>query len=113
MAVTHLDRPWRIGGTLFLALATLLAVALVNPAPASAATLTMRGADVSSLQRSLDLGAKYYNAAGTAADPLDILSRRRRQLRPAARLEQPGQRLQQQGEGAGLRQDGQGQGPRA
>jgi arabinogalactan endo-1,4-beta-galactosidase len=40
---------------------------------AAATTLTMRGADVSSLQRSLDLGAKYYNAAGTAADPLDVL----------------------------------------
>src|SRR3954463_4152245 len=43
-------------------------------APASAATtLTMRGADISSLQRSLDLGATYYNAAGTAADPPDLL----------------------------------------
>ena len=44
------------------------------PAPVSAAnTLTMRGADVSSLQRSLDLGAKYYDAGGVARDPLDIL----------------------------------------
>ncbi|MBQ1016596.1 glycosyl hydrolase 53 family protein [Micromonospora sp. D93] len=44
------------------------------PAPVSAAnTLTMRGADVSSLQRSLDLGAKYYDANGVARDPLDIL----------------------------------------
>ncbi|MEE3920467.1 glycosyl hydrolase 53 family protein [Micromonospora sp. BRA006-A] len=33
----------------------------------------MRGADVSSLQRSLDLGAKYYDAGGVARDPLDIL----------------------------------------
>src|SRR3954468_16805778 len=47
----------------------------VSATPAQAAnTLTMRGADVSSLQRSLDLGAKYYNAAGAAADPLDILA---------------------------------------
>ncbi|GAB3863424.1 arabinogalactan endo-beta-1,4-galactanase [Dactylosporangium cerinum] len=50
------------------------APALTPAAPATAATtLTMRGADVSSLQRSLDLGAKYYTAAGTAADPLDVL----------------------------------------
>ena len=49
------------------------AVVVANPSPAAAATLTMRGADVSSLQRSLDLGAKYYDAGGTAADPLDIL----------------------------------------
>ena len=45
-----------------------------TPAPVSAAnTLSMRGADVSSLQRSLDLGAKYYDAGGVARDPLDIL----------------------------------------
>ncbi len=34
----------------------------------------MRGADVSSLQRSLDLGARYYNASGAPADPYDILA---------------------------------------
>jgi len=58
-----------------LAAASLLGAAalVVISTPASAATISMRGADVSSLQRSLDLGAKYYNAAGTAADPLDIL----------------------------------------
>jgi arabinogalactan endo-1,4-beta-galactosidase len=58
-----------------LAAASLLAAAalVATSTPASAATISMRGADVSSLQRSLDLGAKYYNAAGTAADPLDIL----------------------------------------
>jgi arabinogalactan endo-1,4-beta-galactosidase len=33
----------------------------------------MLGADVSSLQRSEDLGQKYYNASGTQQDPLDIL----------------------------------------
>jgi arabinogalactan endo-1,4-beta-galactosidase len=33
----------------------------------------MLGADVSSVQRALDLGASYYNAAGTKGDPLDIL----------------------------------------
>ena len=58
--------------------AVLTAIVLAVPAavssPAHAAnTLTMLGADVSSLQRSLDLGAKYYNKAGTAADPYDIL----------------------------------------
>ncbi|MFI5839348.1 arabinogalactan endo-beta-1,4-galactanase [Catenuloplanes sp. NPDC051500] len=43
-------------------------------APAQASTLSMRGADVSTLQRATDLGAKYYTAAGVQADPLDILS---------------------------------------
>jgi arabinogalactan endo-1,4-beta-galactosidase len=33
----------------------------------------MRGADVSTLQRAGDLGAKYYYADGTQGDPLDIL----------------------------------------
>ena len=54
--------------------AAVLAVALVvSPAPAQAAPLTMLGADVSSLQRTLDLGGKYYNASGAQADPYDIL----------------------------------------
>jgi arabinogalactan endo-1,4-beta-galactosidase len=59
-----------------LACAALLGALTVatQSAPAQAATtLSMRGADVSSVQRSLDLGAKYYTASGTAADPLDIL----------------------------------------
>lgn len=43
---------------------------------AAAAGLTMRGADVSSLQRSLDLGARYYDARGAAGDPLDLLKAR-------------------------------------
>jgi arabinogalactan endo-1,4-beta-galactosidase len=38
-----------------------------------AVTMTMLGADVSSVQRALDLGAPYYDAAGTRQDPLDIL----------------------------------------
>lgn len=59
---------------LLLALTTLVAAVSLNSAPAAAATLSMRGADISSVQRSLDLGAKYYNASGTAADPLDILA---------------------------------------
>ncbi|MFL6116518.1 MAG: glycosyl hydrolase 53 family protein, partial [Catenulispora sp.] len=54
--------------------AIVLAVPLAICSPAHAAnTLTMLGADVSSLQRSLDLGAKYYNKSGAAADPYDIL----------------------------------------
>ena len=54
--------------------AALLCAVVAAPAPASAATtLTMLGADVSTLQRSVDLGARYYNASGTAADALDIL----------------------------------------
>ena len=40
---------------------------------AAAQSLTMRGADVSSVQRTLDLGGKYFDASGAARDPLDIL----------------------------------------
>jgi arabinogalactan endo-1,4-beta-galactosidase len=48
--------------------------AIAVPAQAAtASTLSMRGADVSSLQRAMDVGAKYYTASGAAADPLDIL----------------------------------------
>ena len=72
----HHHRP-RFRAALLSAAALLASVAatpLVAPVPAAAAnTLTMLGADVSSVQRSLDLGAKYYNAAGTVQDPLDIL----------------------------------------
>jgi arabinogalactan endo-1,4-beta-galactosidase len=39
----------------------------------AASTLTMRGADISSLQRATDVGARYFTAGGAAADPLDIL----------------------------------------
>jgi len=39
----------------------------------SSSGLNMRGADVSSLQRALDLGQKYYNANGVEQNPLDIL----------------------------------------
>jgi arabinogalactan endo-1,4-beta-galactosidase len=58
-----------------VAAALVLAVPLaLSATPAQAAnTLSYLGADVSSLQRSLDLGAKYYNSAGTASDPYDIL----------------------------------------
>jgi arabinogalactan endo-1,4-beta-galactosidase len=48
-------------------------LAVAGTAAHAANTLSMLGADVSSLQRSLDLGARYYNASGSAADPLDIL----------------------------------------
>jgi arabinogalactan endo-1,4-beta-galactosidase len=59
---------------LFLAAAILPATMLTPPAPALAAnSLSMLGADVSTAQRALDLGAKYYDASGTARDPLDIL----------------------------------------
>jgi arabinogalactan endo-1,4-beta-galactosidase len=53
--------------------ATALAAVCLASTDASAAPLTMLGADVSSLQRALDLGAPYYDAAGTRRDPLDIL----------------------------------------
>jgi arabinogalactan endo-1,4-beta-galactosidase len=54
----------------------LLAISgLVAPTPpaSAASALAMLGADVSTLQRNLQLGAKYYDAAGTARDPIDIL----------------------------------------
>jgi arabinogalactan endo-1,4-beta-galactosidase len=57
--------------TLKVLLISVLLVAL-TPAAAQAAPLTMLGADVSSLQRTLDLGGKYYKN-GAATDPYDIL----------------------------------------
>jgi arabinogalactan endo-1,4-beta-galactosidase len=39
----------------------------------AASSLSMLGADVSSLQRALDLGQKYYYSNGTQGDPLQIL----------------------------------------
>jgi arabinogalactan endo-1,4-beta-galactosidase len=56
-------------------LATIASATLLTGVPdaQAASTLTMHGADVSSLQRAVDLGAKYYTAAGVQADPLDIL----------------------------------------
>src|SRR5258708_31089398 len=53
----------------------LLVVISMRPTPPSqaASTLSMLGADVSSLQHAEDLGAKYYYPNGTAGDPLQIL----------------------------------------
>jgi arabinogalactan endo-1,4-beta-galactosidase len=56
-----------------LALGLAAVSTVVCPAPASAATLSMLGADVSSVQRTIDLGGRYYYANGTQGDPLDIL----------------------------------------
>jgi arabinogalactan endo-1,4-beta-galactosidase len=59
-----------------IAMSGLLAtLALVLPAlPASAAsTLAIHGADLSTLQRAEDLGAKYYTTGGSQGDPLQIL----------------------------------------
>ena len=38
-----------------------------------AAAMTMLGADMSSVQRTLDLGKSFYDAAGVKRDPLDII----------------------------------------
>jgi arabinogalactan endo-1,4-beta-galactosidase len=38
-----------------------------------AAAMTMLGADMSSVQRTLDLGKRFYDAAGVQRDPLDII----------------------------------------
>lgn len=57
-----------------LALAAVTATTLtVSTGAQAASTLTMHGADISSLQRAVDVGARYYTAGGVAADPLDIL----------------------------------------
>ncbi len=57
-----------------LAAALLIVVPALVATPVQAApTLTMLGADVSSLKRSLDLGARYYDATGAARDPIGIL----------------------------------------
>ncbi|MEJ3746297.1 glycosyl hydrolase 53 family protein [Actinomycetes bacterium KLBMP 9797] len=56
-----------------LAAVLLPAPILAVAAPASAAPLTMLGADVSTLQRANDLGARYYDASGAQRDALDIL----------------------------------------
>ena len=38
-----------------------------------AATMSMLGADISAMQRTLDLGYKYYDSAGVQKDPHDLL----------------------------------------
>lgn len=56
------------------ALLTASAAAVAVPSPVQAAnSLSMLGGDVSSLQRSLDLGVRYYDANGSQKHPLDIL----------------------------------------
>lgn len=55
--------------------ATAAGGSAITPA-AEAGKLTWRGADVSSLQRSLDLGVTYYDQKGRAKDPLAILKSR-------------------------------------
>ncbi|HVN16882.1 MAG TPA: glycosyl hydrolase 53 family protein [Anaerolineales bacterium] len=59
--------------TTVIVLAILMVVPGAHASPSAASTLTMLGADVSSLQRAEDLGQKYYNASGTQQDPLQIL----------------------------------------
>ena len=48
-------------------------LAFIGEPIAGADPLTMRGADVSSVQRTLELGGRYFDASGAARDPLDIL----------------------------------------
>jgi arabinogalactan endo-1,4-beta-galactosidase len=71
------SRPWSsrkllITPVLAAVLAASGAAAIPTPA-AAASTLSMLGADVSTAQRALDLGARYFNASGAAQDPLDVL----------------------------------------
>lgn len=44
-----------------------------NTPPPSGGGLTIKGADVSSLKRALDLGQAFYTSSGTQQHPLDIL----------------------------------------
>jgi arabinogalactan endo-1,4-beta-galactosidase len=61
-------RPYRLPGV------TVFAAVLAVGQPTSAADpLTMLGADVSTVQRTLELGGRYFDASGAARDPLDIL----------------------------------------
>ncbi|AEV86316.1 arabinogalactan endo-1,4-beta-galactosidase [Actinoplanes sp. SE50] len=55
--------------------AALLAAALLLPPTPPHAGLAMHGADVSTLPRAQDLGAKYYDRHGHRADPYEILQR--------------------------------------
>src|SRR5215471_3699310 len=68
-----LNRTFRTTGVIAL-LSMMSMVAGTHPAPlAAASTLSMLGADVSTLQQAVDLGAKFYYADGTPGDPLQIL----------------------------------------
>jgi arabinogalactan endo-1,4-beta-galactosidase len=70
---TPARRRFRSGIIAAIVLATATTTTLAT-APAHAAnTLTMLGADVSSLQRSQDLGARYADSTGKAADPIDLM----------------------------------------
>jgi arabinogalactan endo-1,4-beta-galactosidase len=63
----------RVGRAAVVVSAIALPAALLAPVACAAGSLTMRGADVSTVQRALDLGARYYDANGVAKDPLDVL----------------------------------------
>jgi arabinogalactan endo-1,4-beta-galactosidase len=64
---------WKTRVALAIAAGALPATLAAAPSASAANSLTMLGADVSTVQRALDLGAAYYDAAGTKRDPLDIL----------------------------------------
>jgi arabinogalactan endo-1,4-beta-galactosidase len=69
-------RIFRLALVFIVTFVTVLSVVIstTRATPAHAAsTLSMLGADVSSLQHAEDLGAKFYYANGTAGDPLQIL----------------------------------------
>jgi arabinogalactan endo-1,4-beta-galactosidase len=67
--VTHRRTGLRIAVVLACAVA---AAGIALPAHA-AATLAVHGADLSTLQRAEDLGARYFNTSGTQGDPLTIM----------------------------------------
>jgi arabinogalactan endo-1,4-beta-galactosidase len=69
-----LRRRLTLAGALVVTAASAVVVTVtVSPNAEAASSLSMRGADVSTLQRAIDVGAKYYTSSGAQADPLDIL----------------------------------------
>ncbi len=65
----------KVWASLVAVLLIIIGMTAATRAPdvSAASTLSMLGADVSSVQRAEDLGQKYYNASGTQQDPLQIL----------------------------------------
>lgn len=63
----------RLGVLAVLAIVATCATAVAASPAQAANSLSMLGADVSSLQRSQDLGATYADSTGKKADPIDLM----------------------------------------
>ena len=75
--------------------------------------MSMLGADVSSLQRTVDLGGSYYDAAGAKKDPLDILKSKGVNYARLRVWNNPASGYNNKAKVLAYAQDGQGQGPEA